>query len=61
MSHGNCKGKKRIHLNSIIGEELNFEKGEILTLSVSHITIASLSHLVKEVPLQELFTAQSLV
>ena len=32
-----------------------------LTLSMLHTTIVSLSHWVKKVPLQELFSAQSLV
>ena len=33
----------------------------LLTLSALHVTTVSLSHLVKKVPLQELFNAQSLV
>ena len=34
---------------------------QTVTLSMLHATIVSLSHLVEKVPLQELFSAQSLV
>ena len=36
------------------------DTGHSLTLSALHVTIFLLSHLVKKVPLQELFSAQGL-
>ena len=39
---------------------LNLEDKKLLTLNMPHVTIVSLSHLVEKVPLQRLFSAQSL-
>ena len=49
------------HLAANVNSYKMFHTGDVLTLSAPHATIVFLSYLVKKVPMQEIFSAQSLV